>query len=78
MIFNVSEIDKIDFDEVCETSKETMRYSVDGQKTLVKWDGEEIPECVLSLNTKEGAYTHEEILEIMSTNEWTNTNEENL
>jgi hypothetical protein len=69
MIFNISELDNIDFTQVCETSKDTVRKSVDETKTFVKWDGN-IPECVINLNTKEGPYTYEEILDILSTEEW--------
>jgi hypothetical protein len=69
-IFNVSEIDTIHFDHVLETSAETIRKSVDGTKTFVKWDGE-MPQCVQDLTTKEGPYTHTEILEILSGEEWT-------
>ena len=72
MIFSVAELDKIDFTEVCETSIDTVRKSVDGTKTFVKWDGEKMPTCVENLTTKEGPYTYEEILEILSTEEWTN------
>ena len=38
VIFNVSEIDKVDFTQVLETSPETLRRSVDETKTFVKWD----------------------------------------
>ena len=71
MIFNTEELSQIDFTKVLETSIETVRKSVDGTKTFVKWDGEEIPQCVQSLTTKEGAYTYDEILTILSTDEWT-------
>lgn len=37
-IFSTTEIDKIDFSSVCESSAETLRKSVDGTKTFVKWD----------------------------------------
>ena len=37
-IFSTSEIDKIDFTVICETSADTLRKSVDGTKTFVKWD----------------------------------------
>jgi hypothetical protein len=37
-IFSTTEIDKIDFRVICETSAETLRKSVDGSKTFVKWD----------------------------------------
>lgn len=73
MIFSVSELDQIDFTQVLETSKDTVRKSVDQTKTFVKWSGE-IPECVNNLTTKEGPYTYEEILEILSTPEWTDPN----
>ena len=70
IIINMSEIDKVDFEQVCETSIDTLRLSVDGTKTTLKWDGEQ-PLFVDSLTTKEGAYNHEEILAILSTEEWT-------
>ena len=69
MIFNVSELPNIDFTTVLETSEETVRKSVDETKTFVKWDGE-MPECVSTLTTKEGPYTYDEILVILSTPEW--------
>jgi hypothetical protein len=70
MIFNVSELNQIDFTKVCETSIDTVRKSVDGTKTFVKWDGT-MPECIANLTTKEGPYTYEEILVILATEEWT-------
>ena len=73
MIFSVTELDQIDFTQVCETSEETVRKSVDGTKTFVKWDGV-TPECVANLTTKEGPYTYEEILVILATPEWTDPN----
>ena len=74
MIFNVSELDQIDFTQVLETSPDTVRKSVDETKTFVKWDGETIPDCVINLSTKESPYTYDEILTILSTEEWTNPN----
>jgi len=73
MIFNVSELHKINFDEVLETSEETVRKSIDGTKTFVKWEGQ-TPSSVLSLTTKEGPYTYSEILVILETEEWTHPN----
>ena len=69
MIFNVSELNIIDFTQVLETSEDTVRKSVDGTKTFVKWDGQ-MPQCVADLTTKEGPYTYDEILVIMATPEW--------
>lgn len=73
MIFNISELHKINFEEVLETSAETVRKSVNEEKTFVKWDGA-MPECVVGLTTKEGPYTYEEILTILNTAEWTPSN----
>ena len=74
MIFGVSELPNIDFTQVCETSIDTVRKSVDETKTFVKWDTEGIPSSVDSLTTKEGPYTYEEILTILSGPEWTDPN----
>jgi len=71
MIFNVSELPDIDFTQVLETSADTVRKSVDEQKTFVKWDGATIPSSVAALTTKEGPYTYDEILTILATPEWT-------
>ena len=73
MIFNVSELNQIDFNSVLETSSDTVRKSVDETKTFVKWDGT-MPTCVSNLTTKEGPYTYEEILTILATPEWTDPN----
>ena len=72
MIFNVSELPSIDFQDVLETSSETVRKSVDGSKTFVKWEGQ-IPACVSDLTTKQGPYTHSEILDILSGPDWITT-----
>jgi hypothetical protein len=76
MIFNTSELNKINFNEVLETSEETVRKSVDETKTFVKWNGHEIPLSVQSLTTSEGPYTYSEILAILETEEWTHPNVE--
>ena len=70
VIFDVSELDKIDFTQVLETSAETVRKSVDGTKTFVKWE-DDVPACVESLTTKGDYLTYEEILSILATEEWT-------
>lgn len=69
MIFNVSELDQINFDQVLETSADTVRKSIDGSLTFVKWDGD-IPNCVVNLTTKQGPYTYAEILDILNGPEW--------
>lgn len=70
IIFPTTELSKIDFTQVLETSQETVRKSVDQTKTFVKWSGEQ-PSCISTLENIEGPYTHEEMLDILSTEEWT-------
>ena len=66
---NTDELSLVDFNEVMETSEDTVRSSVDGLQTVLKWEGAE-PAFVSTLSSYEGPYTHEEILVIMNTPEW--------
>jgi hypothetical protein len=72
VIFDVSELNLINFEEVYETSIETVRKSIDETKTFVKYKMPQ-PTSVASLTTKSQEYTYEEILQILSGPEWTNT-----
>ena len=69
MILNTSEIGSIRFDDVLESNASTLRRSVDGSKTFIKWDGT-MPSWVNDLTTKEGPYTYSEIMDILSTSDW--------
>jgi hypothetical protein len=75
LIFPVTELSKVDFSQVCESSAETVRKSVDGTKTFVKWDGE-APAFVADIVGAEGPYTYDEILVILATEEWSKPMEE--
>jgi hypothetical protein len=70
VIFDCSELPSVNFSEVMETSADTVRKSVDESKTFVKYEGTQ-PASVAALTTKTQEYTHEEILAILSTSEWT-------
>ena len=65
-IINSSEVSSVDFDQVVETNPNTLRYSVDGTKTFVKYEGDQ--PSFLSGKTE---HNHEEILNILSGPEWT-------
>ncbi len=69
VVFNVSELDKINFTQVLETSAETLVRSVNGTKTFVKWEGD-VPSCVLILTTKGEYLTTDEIVQLMTVSEW--------
>tara|TARA_R110000796_G_scaffold65894_1_gene151955 strand:- start:44 stop:286 length:243 start_codon:yes stop_codon:yes gene_type:complete len=69
IIINITEIGLIDFNEVLETSEATLRLSVNGLQTVIKWEGNE-PSFVATLSSYDGPYTHSEILTIMATTAW--------
>ena len=69
IIFNINEVNKIEFAEVLETSINTVRKSIDGTKTFVKWEGS-TPECIKTLTTAEGPYNFEEIAVILESEQW--------
>jgi len=71
VIIPVTELGNVDFSEVCETSSDTVRRSVDEAQTFIKWDGSEMPPTITALVNKSETYTHEEILTILATEAWT-------
>ena len=75
LIIPTSELSKVDFSKVCESTAETVRKSVDETKTFIKWDSDE-PSFISNLTGTEGPYTKEEILTILATDAWTSSMEE--
>ena len=73
VIFNLIELNQINFNQVFETDAETVRKSVDETKTFVKYDIP-MPSSVASLTTKSQEYTYDEILQILQSTEWTDPN----
>ena len=70
LIIQSSELDKVDFSQVLETSASTVRKSIDNAKTFIKWDGDD-PSFISSLSNTEGTYTNSEIITILSGTDWT-------
>lgn len=66
VIIDASEVSSVDFDQVLETSPETLRFSVDGSKTFVKFEGD-----TPSFLAGKTANTHSEMLAILAGEEWT-------
>ena len=71
VIFDTTETGSVNFTEVKEPSIHTLRLSVSGSQTFVKYEGDTMPTSVSSLTTKEGPYSHTEILNILTGSEWT-------
>jgi hypothetical protein len=69
VIFNVTELPLIDFNQVDETSVNTVRKSLDETKTFVKYTMPQ-PSSVAALTSKSQEYTYDEILDILATPEW--------
>jgi len=69
IILDSSEVGNVDFDEVIQVSADTLRYSVDGSKFVVKYEGD-----TPSFLEGKTEYTHSEILTILATDEWTDPN----
>ena len=101
LIIPTTAVESIDFNQVLESSPESLRLSVDGTKTFVKYEinevledqtytginpetGEEITNTTLAgvygrpsiYQEGDTEYNHEEILHILSTEEWTKPMEE--
>lgn len=96
LIIPTSILDDINFNEVQETSADTVRKSVDGTKTFVKYEVQIVEQDYdtqvvdaetnesITVTTTAGVYgrpsfysdeylelTHSEILQLLSTDEWT-------
>jgi len=67
VIINASEVSSVNFDQVQETSADTIRYNLAGTKTFVKFDSDTTP----SFLEGKTQYSHSEILAILATDEWT-------
>lgn len=71
----VSEADQLDFSQIEQTSFETLRISLDGTRTVVKWITDTgIPSSVEALTTKGPYLSYDEALALMSTSDWTDPN----
>jgi len=66
VIIDASEVSSVDFDQVLQADADKLRYSVDGSKALLKYEGTQ-PFFLLGKTE----YNQEEILTILSGPEWT-------
>ena len=75
VVIPYNDIDQIDFTQVMETSAETVRCSVDGTLTFVKYEGD-MPSSITALTNKSKEFTHTEFLNVLSGPDWTAPMEE--
>ncbi len=65
---NVSEVDQLNFSQIEQTSIETLRLSVDGTQTIVKWLTAGVPSSDEALNTTGEYMPHVDFSQIESEN----------
>ena len=65
-IIDLGDVSSVDFDQVFETSENTLRYNNEGTQTFVKYEGSK-PRFLYGKDT----YTHSQILEILAGSDWT-------
>ena len=65
VIVNVSDITDEMISNAMQTSMDTLRKSLDGNKAILKWDGD-TPSCFDGMTT----YTHSEILAELAKSDW--------
>lgn len=71
IIIFTEHIPLIDFSEVMETNETTLRKDNFGTSTFVKWIGETPPSIQNLIHTYNyEVYTHDGILEVLSTEAW--------
>ena len=69
VILDASEVGNVDFDQVMQSSADKLRYSLDGSKFVVKFEGD-TPSFLIG----EPQYDNAEILSILGGPEWTSPN----
>ena len=62
VVFDLTEVDTIDFSEVMETSADTLRKNLANTQSFVKYESD-MPASVAALTTRSQEYTHAEILD---------------
>jgi len=71
VIINAADVSSVNFDDVLETSEDTLRYNVAGDETFVKYEGPK-PRCLYGKDT----LSHSAMLTVLADESWTETIEE--
>ncbi len=69
VIISNSDVSSVNFDQVLETSAQTLRFSLDGSATFVKFEGD-----TPSFLAGKTQHSHSEMLTILAGSEWTDPN----
>jgi len=71
VIINSADVSSVNFEDVLETSSDTLRYNVAGDETFVKYEGPK-PRCLYGKDT----LSYSAMLTVLSGEAWTETMEE--
>ena len=66
VILNAADVSSVNFDDVLETSSDTLRYNVAGDETFVKYEGPK-PRCLYGKDT----LSHSAMLTVLAGEAWT-------
>ena len=70
-VIELVDLDLIDFSQIEEDSKDTIRKSIDNTQFVIKWEEGYVPTFITDLSViPVGTYDHHAILELMSTPFW--------
>lgn len=69
VIINTVDLSQVNFDEVLQTSEDTVRKSIDGTKCVLKYNGN-LPPSLEFITLVEGPYTQEQILQVLLGEDW--------
>jgi hypothetical protein len=70
IFFNYDERDRLDYSQLVETSRDTLRISQDLTKTFVSYETETMPSTIQALTSYIGPLTYEETITILNTSAW--------
>ena len=71
VMINAADVSSVNFDDVLETSADTLRYNVAGDETFVKYEGPK-PRCLYGKDT----LSHSAMLTVLADESWTAPEEE--
>ena len=73
VVFDLTEVNTIDFSQVMEASASTLRKNLAETQSFVKYESD-MPASVTALTTRSQEYTHADILALLAGTDWTDPN----
>ena len=78
-VIDLTDISLIDFTQIAQSSASTIRKSLDNTQFVIKWENGYTPTFITDASVVPvGIYDHHAILELMSTEKWSETIEEEI